>query len=105
MRKQRSLLAYALAVLYLMATVGSIHRPSSFRWFVLALVFGLYALLIWLVLRVHREIGLLTSEPRSSTGSMIWLTLAFCTSLPILQTDINRLWSQPHLARVSRPVL
>src|ERR1043165_6349630 len=46
-----SLLAYALAVLYLMATVGSIHRPSSFRWFVLALVFGLYALLIWLVLR------------------------------------------------------
>ena len=95
-----SLLVYAVFVLYLMSTLGS-HRPPSLRWFALALPFGLYALLIWLVLRVNREIGLLTSQPRPSTGSMTWLTVMFLTSLPILQIDINRL----HLARVSRPVL
>jgi hypothetical protein len=89
-----SLLVYALSVLHLLSTIGSTQRVPSLRWLALAMGFGLFALLIWLVLRVHREIGLLTSEQRTGAGSMIWLTLMFLTSLPILQTDINRLLSR-----------
>lgn len=94
-----SLLVYALVVLYLMSTIGSTRGSPLLPWLALAIGIGLGALLIWLVLRVHGEIGSLISERRPGTGAMIGLTLMFCASLLILQTDINRLLARRVEAR------
>ena len=86
------LFAYALSVLYLMSTIGStLRQDSALRESAFVMAFGLIAFLVWLVVRINQEIGSLTSEPRTGTGQMIWLTVLFFSSLPMLQADVNRL--------------
>lgn len=80
---------YFGCVAYLMLNIGQ-STPNFLPWLTLLIGVSLLASLAFLVTRVSQAlVDIQPHETHNSSAGMIWLTLFFAASLPILQAKVN----------------